>query len=502
MIREYLKQIEDGVEVRKNLIALKAACKDSAGRTALLYALNNQLDLFYDLLKSEEPKVRKNVALILGQLGVQEALTKLYDAYEKEGTMFVKSSYLTAMRELDYRQYLEAFKKRLQELQSQEIEESNRKHIKEECKLLQDMILALEGYQKHTFTGWKVPSRIILMTNRNFKEVTAEQIKSHRPKVFNAGVQARTSDLREILEVRTFKELLFVLEDKSSLEKRGETIDEIACMLAKQMLDSSLLTFLKERHEGEGPFYFRIECKNKMDLKQKSTFTKKLGEYLQEKSGNQLINSTSRYEVELRLVQNKTGNFNFLIKLFTLKDERFAYRKEALSSSIQPVNAALVMQLTKDYLTENAQVLDPFCGVGTMLIERNRFLPTGDMYGIDLFGKGIEAARRNTELAGLRINYINRDFFDFKHAYLFDEVISNMPRAIGQKTKTDITLLYKKFWTKIKEHIGKGSILVLYCYDREILKATIPTQFFTIKEEFEISKKEDAYCYVISYGKN
>ena len=340
------------------------------------------------------------------------------------------------------------------------------------------------------------------MTNRNFKEVTAEQIKSHRPKVFNAGVQARTSDLREILEVRTFKELLFVLEDKSSLEKRGETIDEIACMLAKQMLDSSLLTFLKERHEGEGPFYFRIECKNKMDLKQKSTFTKKLGEYLQEKSGNQLINSTSHYEVELRLVQNKTGNFNFLIKLFTLKDERFAYRKEALSSSIQPVNAALVMQLTKDYLTENAQVLDPFCGVGTMLIERNRFLPTGDMYGIDLFGKGIEAARRNTELAGLRINYINRDFFDFKHAYLFDEVISNMPRAIGQKTKTDITLLYKKFWTKIKEHIGKGSILVLYCYDREILKATIPTQFFTIKEEFEISKKEDAYCYVISYGKN
>ena len=279
-------------------------------------------------------------------------------------------------------------------------------------------------------------------------------------------------------------------------------MDEMARMLAKQISDSSLLQFLQERHQGETPFYFRIECKNKMDLKQKSVFTKKLGSYLQEQSENQLINSTSHYEVELRLIENKSGNFNFLIKLFTLKDSRFSYRREALSSSIQPVNAALVMHLAKEYLSENAQVLDPFCGVGTMLIERNRFLPTGDMYGIDLFGKGIEAARRNTELAGVRINYINRDFFDFTHAYLFDEVISNMPRAIGQKTKADITLLYRKFWTKIREHIGKGSVLVLYCYDREILKETLPRQFFTIKEEFEISKKEDAYCYVISYGKS
>ena len=39
MIREYLEQIENGMDVRKNLIALKAACKDSAGRTAVLYAL-------------------------------------------------------------------------------------------------------------------------------------------------------------------------------------------------------------------------------------------------------------------------------------------------------------------------------------------------------------------------------------------------------------------------------------------------------------------------------
>ena len=89
------------------------------------------------------------------------------------------------------------------------------------------------------------------------------------------------------------------------------------------------------------------------------------------------MNSTSHYEVELRLVENKAGDFNLMIKLFTYKDPRFRYRREAMSSSIQPVNAALAMKLAQKYLKEGAQVLDPFCGVGTMLIERNYTGKTG-----------------------------------------------------------------------------------------------------------------------------
>ena len=97
----------------------------------------------------------------------------------------------------------------------------------------------------------------------------------------------------------------------------------------------------------------------------------------------------------------------------------------------------------------------------------------------------------------MRINYINRDFFDFQHEYLFDEVISNMPRVMGKKTTRDIHEIYIKFWKKIQEHIGKDAVLVLYCYDREILMDTLPKNRFTIKEEFEISKKEGAYLFII-----
>lgn len=498
MIRDIIEQLNAGQDIRKNLIELKAGCKEYAGKNAVLYALDNKTDLFYSFLHMEDPKIRKNAALILGQLGVQDSLELLYEAYVDEDTLFVKSSYLIAMRELDYRKHLEDFKKRLEELKETPVEEKNKKHIAEEKKILQDMILTLEGHKKHTFIGWNEPSRVILLTNRNFREVTEEQLKSNRPRLFTAGVQATCDDLKEMYEIRTFSELLFVLEDCPTLKvKEQDTTDAMAKSLAKQLGESSLCQFLKVRHQGEEPFCFRIECKNKMDLKQKSTFTKKLAAYLQEETGNFLMNSTSHYEVELRLVENKAGDFNLMIKLFTYKDPRFRYRREAMSSSIQPVNAALAMKLAQKYLKEGAQVLDPFCGVGTMLIERNYTGKTGDMYGIDIFGKGIEAARRNTENAKMRINYINRDFFDFQHEYPFDEVISNMPRVMGKKTSKDIREIYIKFWKKIQEHIGEDAVIVLYCYDREILLDTLPKKRFKIKEEFEISKKEGAYLYII-----
>lgn len=62
-----------------------------------------------------------------------------------------------------------------------------------------------------------------------------------------------------------------------------------------------------------------------------------------------------------------------------------------------------------------------------MLIERDLLVPAGDMYGLDIFGEAVIKARENAKAAGRQINYINRDFFDFTHKYLFDEIICNMP---------------------------------------------------------------------------
>lgn len=96
---------------------------------------------------------------------------------------------------------------------------------------------------------------------------------------------------------------------------------------------------------------------------------KKMSLAIEKESGRKLVNTTSGYELVIRLVAGKDGKFVPLLKLSTIPDWRFSYRKEVLPTSIAPVNAATDHELSEPYLNENARVLDPFCGTGTMLID-------------------------------------------------------------------------------------------------------------------------------------
>lgn len=491
MLRALYEEIQNKQEVRKNLIELRKILKEESNRIAFIYYLAGDYSLLYQLLEDEDAKVRKNVALIMGELGIEEFLDSLYKAYEREEKLFVKSDYLTALSRLDYRPLLEQFKERLAFLTSEQFEETSMKHINEEIKLLTEMILTLERPKSHQFTGYNELSDLILLTNRDHQDITANQIEQGSKKIFNAGVIVRTKDLNEVLAIRTYSELLFRLKDVTEVEAEPQSA-------AEAIYKGGLLGFLTKRHEGELPYYFRLEIKTKMPLDKKSSFAKKMALAIEQVSERALINSTSNYEVEIRLVENKEGKFNVLLKLYTIKDERFSYRKHAVAASIQPVTAALVARLAAPYLKEKAQVLDPFCGVGTMLIERNKLVEATPMYGIDLFGEAIDKAIDNTKAAKMIINYINRDFFDFTHQYLFDEIFTNMPTRGGRKTEEEMAMLYHTFFNKALEVLKDEAIIVMYTRDKHlILKEVSERKEYTILQDYSISKKEDAYLYIV-----
>ncbi len=491
MIRETFEEIVKQQEVRANLSKLRKELKEPGAKHALLYYIGPNEEIFQKLLFHEDAKVRKNAALVMGDLAVKTDLLPLINAYEREEKLFVKSSYLAAIKNFDYSQFVGLFKERLEKLSKVEITDENRKHLSEEMRALSDLIVAEEGVKMHGFNGFNEESTLVLLTNRDQIPATQEQLKSMRTKAFNAGLMVKTDDLESVLEVRTFEELLFIIEDMKVLSG-----DCMTC--AKQIAESSLLSFLEKRHKGKAPFYFRIELKAKWDLAKKSAFTKKLSSEIERLSNRSLINTTSNYEVELRLIENKDGNFNTLVKLYTLFDKRFRYRKEVLPTSIRPVNAALTVELAKPYMKENAQVLDPFCGVGTMLIERHKAVPANTTYGIDIYGEAIDKARVNTEAARQIIHYINRDFFAFKHDYLFDEIITDMPFAIGRKTEDEITFLYLNFFKKAKEHLKEDGIIIMYSHNKDLVRKFSGKYGFVIKEEFVISMREGTYVYVLA----
>lgn len=495
-MKELWKQIQNRQEVRQNLSKIRQVIKDQGERKKLSLLIDGEEAVLINLLQSEDAKIRKNAALLMGDLGNQLFMTPIWKAYKEEQKRFVKSSYLSAIGNFDYRAYLDAIKEQLSVLRKEKLIEENQKHVMEEIRELSALIVGMEGVATHRFIGWDDAFDIVLLTNRNFQELTRNELLALEPnaktKLLGAGVMASVNNLRWIREVRTYQELLFVVRGMETCEMEPDKI-------ARTIVNSPLLAFLSKSHEGNAPYYFRLEMKSKKDLNQKSMFLKKLSSKIESLSDRKLINTTNDYEFELRLIENKQGNCNIMIKLFTLKDTRFTYRKEVIPTSIKPANAALTVALSKEYMKEDAQVLDPFCGVGTMLIERHKAVRANTTYGIDIQEDAILKARKNTEIAKQVIHYINRDFFRFQHDYLFDEVITNLPFQIGRFTDDEVYQIYEQFFQTISGLLKEGAVLILYTHNKEdIVQLTFRTRFSILKA-YEISKKEGTHVMILGY---
>jgi len=431
MVKELYEKLVEGNNQRETLSKLRGLIKDEAA-LAELKAYVKEGEIIVELLSHEDAKTRKNAALLLGDLELQNTLYALKKAYEEEKTLFVKSAYLSALSRLDVTELLDYFKDRKAELLAKEVEEEQKKHIGEELHILHTIIVAIEGISKHTFKGFEKPHMLLLSTNREQREVTLGEVIElpatiqRKAELHSLGVQVFTKEVIPFTKLRSYRELLFpILPDKLVSEQPREA--------ANQLWNSGVLAFLQECHKEAAPFYFRLEVKAATPQME---YAKKVSMALEQCSGYTLMNDTSDYEVEIRLLAAKEGGYAAFLRLKTIPMKRFSYRKNAIAMSIHPATAAMMIRLAKPYLKEHAQILDPCCGVGTMLIERDICVPAREMYGIDIFGDAINGARENASLAGEKINFIHRDFLDFKHEYLFDEIITNMPvRGKRQRKK-------------------------------------------------------------------
>lgn len=497
MIKTKWNEIQKGANVRQELSKLRSEIKDPVCKLELCEIIKGKEEVLLNCLESEDAKTRKNAALLMGDLKKQCFLIPLWNAYIIEPKKFVKSSYLKAIGKLEYQSYLEEIKARMEELQSIEVVEEDEKHINEELRELTALVIRCEGVNTHKFRGWENPHEIVLITNRNCGKEVGEELLALEPnaaiQIFGAGVKASVENLNWLKRIRTYQEVLFLIPGMNTCE-----MDPL--QVAREIIGSELLLFLENQHEGETPFYFRIEMKSKKPVDEKSVFIKRLVSEIEKSSNRALINSTTDYEIEIRLIENKQKECNIMVKLFTLKDRRFTYRKGYMPTSIRPVNAALSVALTREYMKEQAQVLDPFCGVGTMLIERHKAVQANTMYGIDIQEEAIVKARENTQIAEQIVHYINRDFFGFTHNYLFDEVITDMPFQIGKITEEEIIYIYQKFFEKLPIHLNKDATIILYSHDKELIKQMTTRTDFKILKEIEMSRKEGTHVVVLKYG--
>jgi tRNA G10 N-methylase Trm11 len=484
-LKEIFEELLEEKNVRANLGALRAGIReggDEEKEEALVFVEEHE-QLFLGFLQSEDAKTRKIVARLMGDIAYEQAVDALYEAYCTEETLFVRSSYLTALAEFDVTRFLPEFRDRLEELTSAEVAPENRKHTDEEIRELRKILIRNEGIAHHTFSMDVGLHHVLLVANREHRSLVARQTGG---RLHPFGVAVHTDDLRPLLEVRTYREMLFPLPIKGRLP-----VEDL------WRVWEPMLTLCRKYHKEDDPFYFRVECRSGMSLEERSRFTKRLGTGIEELSEGALVNSTDDYEVELRLIADKDGLFFPCLKFSTLPDHRFDYRKNAIASSIHPSVAALITELAAPYLKENAQIMDPFCGVGTMLIERDIRVPAKEKYATDIFGDAIEGARENAQLAGKQIHFIHRDFFDFRHEYKFDELITNMPMR-GKKTRDEMDRLYADFFAKALTILAQESVIILYTCETGFVKKQIRLHpEFTLLEEYCMQTKSGHYLMII-----
>ena len=500
-------------------------------------------------LTHEDAKTRKNAALVLQTIAEEygmdifgddqvedpaasdeaptasdlpsaEVASYLYAAYKAEETMFVRSAYLEALKCFDCEPYRAELMERLTFLKEESWAEGDLKHVREERHAIESLFEAPASEMKSEFKGLDREMGILLVIDEAVREAAQTEL-GVGARVVPGGVRLTTSSWKKVQSCRLYKEALFPVP----LRKGSQiTISNMGSLVADSKLIPMVDELLKAagdstrtgsagenavsvgnaaenagsvgsagENAGAREHPFRMEIRSSSDEDRSSTALKRAAAELEEASKGRLRNSKTAYEFTLVLMAKRDGSLSPYIKLPDSTDHRFDYRKNSEATSMSAVMAAEAVQMIRPYLKDGAQVIDPFAGVGTLLIERAKAVPHGDLYATDIYGHAVIGGRENAELAGVNISYINRDFFDFKHDYPFDEVITEFPDLFNKEAEEKEEFFRNFFRSAMEVTADKAMLFLISAEDKVMHKHIRLNPELRIVSEIEFRGHEKIY---------
>ena len=493
-------------QIRARIAQLRAA----GDKERLGCISEEMLGRFEQLLSSEDPKVRKNTAMLLGQLpwnlyrateetsdssGVQlqrQYARLLFSAYQKEETLFVRPAYLKALSSYPVQDFETLLTKRNQQISEllsggSHCPQSDRKHLRQELLALEHLQDAGDQDPVHPVHLPKHPVTVFYLA----RSAVHPLLEKRYPDAKDLGwcVRVRGTLPEKALSERLYEQIFFAVLPKRDHPLSPDHLDEALCA-------SSMIPMISE-FLGDPKDYvtFRVEISGEQTPDRKIKLTRRLSAELTQQSGGFLRNRKEHCEVLLHLQYLPNLTYRAGIFFNGLSDQRFSYRRQILPTSMKPVAAAQMTALAAPFMKPSARVLDPFCGTAALLIERARLsgLKPSALYGVDLFRQAIEAGEANAKAAGERIFFVQRDYFTFTHEILFDEVLTEFPDLFEQSAE-EAELFYEKFFLQTGRLLKQGGVAFLLCRGgNRIHMALRHAEEFHFIREIPFSGKRNLY---------
>ena len=397
-------------------------------------------------LSSSKPKTRKNAARLIGILSLERETDGLIRLLETEETLYVIPSVLLALGNIRSGPARMA-------LRSYAVPEPScpeeRKHIDEITGALKKA-LGSDGEP-----AVSIPDRLselerfLVTAPEGFADVLLSEMmeKGFEASACEEGCLTVTDDLLKLCTLRCAKEFL-IPAGTASL-----SAEEIA-----------------QHFRAYARYPYRIELRGFEGDRSAliSGLAKAIGG----------VNSPSGYAVEFRAVcdGDKAGLY---VKPCRIPDRRYAYRQGTVPASIHPATAACLIRSAKQLFgpgKEDPAVLDPCCGSGTLLFEREAYSECRNILGLDIQTGAVETARKNAAAGGCAARFIQKDLTRFRPREPVDELYANLPfgNRVGSHEKN--RELYAALVKRLPQWLSESGFAVLYTMEHRMLEKLLKSE--------------------------
>jgi tRNA (guanine6-N2)-methyltransferase len=158
------------------------------------------------------------------------------------------------------------------------------------------------------------------------------------------------------------------------------------------------------------------------------------------------------------------------------------YKREHLPASLRPTVAASMAWLARP--TPQDIVLDPFCGAGTILIERALLAPFEREFGGDIRVEAVNMAERNAQAAHVNLSLQQWDAHQLplEHASV-NRIITNLPfgKQIGSREQNEE--LYRATMQQCAYVLAPGGLFVALTSEDRLLDRIVRDEGWNVTKK-------------------